>query len=62
MTGLEHHELLGGKQAQEETARNMNLRPYQADLFNAMRHSLATGHRRIMCVAPCGTIDIDIMI
>ena len=32
----------------------MNLRPYQADLFNAMRHSLATGHRRIMCVAPCG--------
>ena len=33
----------------------MNLRPYQADLFNAMRHSLATGHRRIMCVAPCGS-------
>lgn len=32
----------------------MNLRPYQADLFNAMRHSIATGHRRIMCVAPCG--------
>lgn len=32
----------------------MNLRPYQSDLFNAMRHSLATGHRRIMCVAPCG--------
>lgn len=32
----------------------MNLRPYQFDLFNAMRRSLATGHRRIMCVAPCG--------
>lgn len=32
----------------------MNLRTYQADLFNAMRHSIATGHRRIMCVAPCG--------
>lgn len=32
----------------------MNLRPYQSDLFNSMRHSLATGRRRIMCVAPCG--------
>lgn len=32
----------------------MNLRPYQSDLFNAMRHSLAIGHCRIMCVAPCG--------
>lgn len=33
----------------------MNLRPYQSDLFNAMRHSLATGHHRITCVAPCGS-------
>ena len=33
----------------------MNLRPYQADLFNALRHSMATGHRRIMCVSPCGS-------
>ena len=32
----------------------MTLRPYQTDLFSSMRHSLATGHRRIMCVAPCG--------
>ena len=62
MAGLERHELLRGKQAQKETARNMNLRPYQADFFNAIRHSISTGHRRIMCVAPCVTIDIDIMI
>lgn len=33
----------------------MNLRPYQSDLFNAMRRSLATGHRRIMVVSPCGS-------
>ena len=33
----------------------MNLRPYQADFFNAIRHSISTGHRRIMCVAPCGS-------
>lgn len=33
----------------------MKLRPYQADLFNAIRHSISTGHRRIMCVAPCGS-------
>lgn len=33
----------------------MSLRPYQADFFNAIRHSISTGHRRIMCVAPCGS-------
>lgn len=33
----------------------MNLRPYQADFFNAIRRSISTGHRRIMCVAPCGS-------
>lgn len=33
----------------------MNLRPYQSDFYNKIRQSLATGHRRIMCVAPCGS-------
>lgn len=31
------------------------LRPYQTDFCNRIRHSIATGHRRIMCVAPCGS-------
>lgn len=33
----------------------MNLRPYQKDLYDRIRHSIASGHRRIMCVSPCGS-------
>lgn len=33
----------------------MQLRNYQQTFYNKIRHSIATGHRRIMCVAPCGS-------
>ena len=33
----------------------MSLRPYQQNFYNDIRHSIATGHRRIMCVSPCGS-------
>lgn len=33
----------------------MELRPYQTEFLNQIRHSIATGHRRIMCVSPCGS-------
>lgn len=32
----------------------MELRPYQLQLYNDIRHSISAGHRRIMVVAPCG--------
>lgn len=32
----------------------MQLRNYQQTFYDRIRHSIATGHRRIMCVAPCG--------
>lgn len=31
------------------------LRPYQLNLYNRIRQSIAFGHRRIMCVSPCGS-------
>lgn len=31
------------------------LRPYQQEFYDRIRHSLSAGHRRIMCVAPCGS-------
>ena len=40
----------------------MELRNYQQTFYDRIHPSIATGHRRIMCVAPCGTIDIDIVI
>lgn len=33
----------------------MQLRNYQQTFYDRIRHSIATGHRRIMCVAPCGS-------
>lgn len=33
----------------------INLRPYQQDFYNKIRRSIADGHRRIMCVSPCGS-------
>lgn len=33
----------------------MKLRPYQTEFLNQIRRSIATGHRRIMCVSPCGS-------
>lgn len=33
----------------------MTLRNYQYDFYNKIRQSIATGHRRIMCVSPCGS-------
>lgn len=33
----------------------MELRPYQTEFLNQIRRSIATGHRRIMCVSPCGS-------
>lgn len=33
----------------------MQLREYQQDFYSRIRHSIATGHKRIMCVAPCGS-------
>ena len=32
-----------------------NLRPYQQEFYDKIRHSIATGHKRIMCVSPCGS-------
>lgn len=32
-----------------------NLRPYQLDFYNRIRQSISAGHRRIMCVSPCGS-------
>lgn len=32
----------------------MQLRNYQQTFYDRIRHSTVTGHRRIMCVAPCG--------
>lgn len=31
------------------------LRPYQLDFYNRIRQSISAGHRRIMCVSPCGS-------
>ena len=31
------------------------LRPYQQTFYDKIHHSLAAGHRRIMCVSPCGS-------
>lgn len=33
----------------------MQLRNYQQNFYDRIRYSIATGHRRIMCVAPCGS-------
>lgn len=33
----------------------MQLRNYQQTFYDRIRHSIAAGHRRIMCVAPCGS-------
>lgn len=33
----------------------MQLREYQQDFYSRIRHSIATVHKRIMCVAPCGS-------
>lgn len=33
----------------------MELREYQKTFYNAIRMSIASGHKRIMCVSPCGS-------